>query len=402
MKRKMLLFLLVVVMAVTPLISSACAPGPAAEEEPVKIGVLLEMTGFLSTFGAETQRGINLALDEVDHQVAGRYIKTIYEDCATDVTISMDKARKLVEVDKVDMFFGTTYSGGFMAVYPYLQKMQVPSINYWGQPVESVKDNEWMWITGNPLDLACYPMGVYAYEELGYRTASTLTANYVAGQQYMAGFIAGFEDSGGTILQQQEYDPGALDFSTYITRAETADVLAIWVTGDTVIPAFRQVEETGVRDRMPVIQIEESGLLDPHVYSEVGAAADGTVCQAMHSVVLPTAGNIEFVDAYRAAYGTDPGAYAALPYATTQIFLEALRMTNGDASREALAEAINKIELDTVRGNVKYVRYIGMVPAFIVETTWTGDTMDIELIKTYSTEEVEAMVAPRLDKLFAE
>jgi ABC-type branched-subunit amino acid transport system substrate-binding protein len=83
--------------------------GAATENEPIKIGSLHCRTGFMASLGEATYRSTVLAFEQINYKVAGRPITLIAEDIASDPTISMDKARKLIDTDKVDLITGITY-----------------------------------------------------------------------------------------------------------------------------------------------------------------------------------------------------------------------------------------------------------------------------------------------------
>ena len=51
----------------------------------------------------QCRQGAIFAMEEIGHKVAGRPVKLIIEDEASDPAIAMDRARKLVESDKVCM-----------------------------------------------------------------------------------------------------------------------------------------------------------------------------------------------------------------------------------------------------------------------------------------------------------
>ena len=372
MKSKMLLVLVVLALVASTAVFGACEAAPA-EKEPIKIGGLFEMTGFLLALGTESYQAVTVALEEVDYQVAGRRIELIAEDTASDVAMAMDKLRKLVETDKVDVTFGTIFTGSAYAIIPYVDKMGVPNVNVTAHPEDAVLSGDWDWQTVGTGPQMTYAMGVYAYEELGYRTATTIATDYEAGYAYMSGFTQGFTDSGGKIIEQQWYPFGTADFSPYIIKAGDADVLATWMVGDALLPSLTQFKELGVWGKMPIVKASDAGLLDPRILQEVGDAAEGIVTECHYTHVLDTPGNAEFVAAYEQRWGILPGAYAGSSYATMQILLDAMERAGGDVSPEALAKALDETDVDTVRGRTFFneVR-LGQSTAHIVRIDREG------------------------------
>ena len=85
--------------------------GTAQTAGPIKIGGLFELTGFLAPIGKEAQQGALIALEQMGGKLLGRPVEFVLEDSATDVNTSMDKMRKLVEVDKVRIIVGPIFGG---------------------------------------------------------------------------------------------------------------------------------------------------------------------------------------------------------------------------------------------------------------------------------------------------
>lgn len=108
--------------------------GAAGEsKDPIKVGVIANLTGPFALLGANIQRNVELAADEINAAggVDGRRVQVIVEDIQMDVAVTVDKARKLVERDDVDVVIGPVGSdandaavkvvaqgGGKILIYP--------------------------------------------------------------------------------------------------------------------------------------------------------------------------------------------------------------------------------------------------------------------------------------------
>ena len=69
-----------------------------------------------------TDKGIKLAIEQLGDQIAGRPIEYIKADNASDPVQAVDKARQLVESDKIDVMIGPIFSPANAAVTDYLAK----------------------------------------------------------------------------------------------------------------------------------------------------------------------------------------------------------------------------------------------------------------------------------------
>src|SRR2546428_8443835 len=106
------------------------APGPAVAQTPtpVKIGMLVPLTGVFTRNGREAVDGARMYLDEIGWKVAGRPIELVVEDDEGKPDVGLTKARKLVERDGVHMLKGIVSSAVGLAVAAYAKDKKVPVI----------------------------------------------------------------------------------------------------------------------------------------------------------------------------------------------------------------------------------------------------------------------------------
>jgi branched-chain amino acid transport system substrate-binding protein len=169
----------------------------SASERPIKIGAIFDLTGTLAPLGEDSKRGAQLALEQAGYRVAGRPIEFIFEDGASDPTTTLDKTRKLVETDKVAVTFGPVHSGCGEAIAGYLDRVKVPNLSISHHSDNMPLKRQWMWLSCGILRQGVYAGGLYAAEGLGFKTVTTIASDYVAGRDFTAGFLQGFQEKGG-------------------------------------------------------------------------------------------------------------------------------------------------------------------------------------------------------------
>src|SRR5256885_1607898 len=102
--------------------------GALAQKAPIKVGVMLPLTGLFSTNGQETLDALRLYFDEVGGQAAGRKIELIVEDSQGKPDVGVTKARKLVEGDKVHLLTGIVSTAVALAINEYVREKKVPLV----------------------------------------------------------------------------------------------------------------------------------------------------------------------------------------------------------------------------------------------------------------------------------
>ena len=85
----------------------------ALGEEPVKIGMVNPLTGVLSALAQSEVDGAKYAEAEINGKggILGRQVQLLVEDSANDVGTGVQKTRKLIDRDQVDVILGDVNSG---------------------------------------------------------------------------------------------------------------------------------------------------------------------------------------------------------------------------------------------------------------------------------------------------
>jgi branched-chain amino acid transport system substrate-binding protein len=85
----------------------------ALGETPVKIGMVDPLTGILSALAQSEVEGARYALAEINRKggILGRPVELLVEDSANDVGTGVQKTRKLIDRDQVDVIVGDVNSG---------------------------------------------------------------------------------------------------------------------------------------------------------------------------------------------------------------------------------------------------------------------------------------------------
>jgi branched-chain amino acid transport system substrate-binding protein len=367
----------------------------AESAEPVKIGAILDITGPVAFMGQMLQDGIELRLDEAGWKVAGRPVKLIVDDGASDLNLTNSLAHKLVEKDKINIMIGPLNHGFMIALEPYLAENKVPEIYISQAAPEIEAKNEWFFAPPGVVSQCGYYTGQYAYE-LGYRTATVLGADFITGYQWIGAFTQGFEEKGGKVIAHAGWAPiGTVDYGPYLASIKKADVCAAWT-----VPAkffVKQYYEFGLWKKMPLMLIYTNEVPEADLV-ELGEAGIELIGASLYPLRLDTPANHKFVAAFRNKYKHDPCEWHVIGYDAASVALAALEATGGDTTPEKLKEAIHKVEIDLPTGPFSFspsrygIRSIYMVKAEMMEgkPAW-------KIIRKYSAEP-EALPIPPSSK----
>lgn len=354
MKKKLILVGVMIAVLLGTVFAINTGYGQPAKKEPITIGVLLSLTGPMQVPGVECYNGLSIAIDGAPKEIAGRPVKWISEDDASSPAIALDKARKLIATDKVSMIVGPLHSGCVGAVLPYLETAKVPLLSVYSVTLPPGLPRNWLWLCPGPAGKTGSPLGAYAYDVLGYRTATTITNDFIGGRTYMNEFEPVFEARGGKIIQRQYFPVGTTDYSAYLLALKKADCFASWwMFGPQEVAALRQCREFGIK--MPQIAPEGQSESSIVLKMDKDLATDFTAYSTTYVWTIDNPVNNKFVEAFRKKHNGDvPGGLAAAAYTSALVAIEAVKSTSGDTSGDALAKALDEIKINGPEGPFRY------------------------------------------------
>lgn len=368
--------------AAAALVLTACAPPGAAPDDDegggeggtgtLKVGYISPITGNFAIAGQEMVDGWNLYWEINGDEVNGVTVETIVEDDAGNPETSLTKAKKLVELDEVDVVVGPLLANTALAVAAYTSSVGVPNLH----PVAAADDltqrsaNELTVRTGSMSGSQMnFPGGQWAADQ-GHETAVTLCPDYAFGWESCAGFKQGFEAEGGEVVAQYWFPNGTSDFSTYVSQiqAANADIAFVATAGGAPGPDFlKSFLGLGLGQSQPL-------LMNCCGMDQATLRALGSEIVGFNSVSWWAEGRDsdtvrEFSEAYAENFeGKIPSANVAGGYQTASLVAKVLE-ENGLVTGEDLVSAISATTFDdSIFGKVSFDDYNNFVgPVYIRE-----------------------------------
>jgi branched-chain amino acid transport system substrate-binding protein len=330
---------------------------PAEEMgEPLKIGVLSDLSGGLLLFGNEMWNGLQLGFEYATDgtmMVGNRPIELIIRDDTSDVEAGSAAARELIEAEGVEILIGNTSSA------VALQVQQIADENgvvYFAAPAAApaITGDNWNEHTFRVCRNAAQDgltMAAWSLENIG-TDYLILAEDYAFGQQTAAGFQAAFGAVGGNFLAEEPiYAPSdTTDFTPYIQEVldnEPDGLILIWATNTSGTILFDQLNTQGVTGNIPFITGFSSNdtipLLDPGNVGSTGLIV-------YHYSLPDNAVNDWLVEQHNAQFDGNPDLFSECGFATAQAVVAALEATDGDTEAGALIAALEGMEFEGPKG----------------------------------------------------
>lgn len=359
----------------------------AQAKGPIKIGFISPLSGGMAANGKDMLTGMELYLEEIGYQVAGRKIEFIVEDDEANPAVGLTKTRKLVEKDGVHIMTGGLMASTAYALAPYIDSKEIP-MTY---PIMAADDitqrkiPKWIIRTGWASSQPHQPFGDYAYNILKFRKISVIAYDFAFGWECVGGFQKVFEDSGGKILQKIWVPLTAQDFSPYLAQiSKDADAVFAVFSGRLTMQFVKQYKEFGLKGKIPLIG--GGTTTDEHALPSMGDEALDIITPLHYSEVLDNPANKKFVKAFREKAKKAASYYSEGTYTGARWIVEAIKAINGDVeNRGKLNAALRKVELkDVPRGPMKLDEYGNPIQnIYIRKVERVGGELRNTVIHTY-------------------
>lgn len=344
MKTRAILLALLLLFSLTACTKSdqAASKTTANQANEILFGEVSSLTGQEATFGISTTRAIKLAVNEINAKggVKGKKIRVITYDDQGKPTEAAAAATKLAVQDKVHIILGEVASSRSLAMAPIAQQNQIPMISPSSTNPKVTEGKDYVFRVCFIDPFQGTVMAKFARDTLKISKVAVLRD---VRNDYSVGlanyFVEAFTANGGTILTDQSYSAGDIDFKSQLTTIKAQNPEAIYVPGyytDVALIA-RQAKELGIN----VPMMGGDGWDSSKLFEIGGNALDGSYFSNHYAHQDPSPRIQNFVAAYKAAYNEVPDALAALAYDAAYIAAAAVERAadlSGPALRDAIAQ----------------------------------------------------------------
>jgi len=300
---------------------SATALAVPATAEPLRIPVLVPITGFLSLEGTSQRNGAALAL-------AGTEVALEVDDTATSPEIAVNAFERALTSgrnrDDVIAVVAPMLGTQMLALIPLADEFAIPMVTVSGTAriTELGSPNVFRFFPGDVVVKAAHAR--YAVEELGARRPAVIFQTTAYGQSGRAELDRNLERLDAPAVLAEGLDVTVKDMLAVLSKVRDsgADALLLHLHSGPTALVIRQARAMGLN--IPIVagsamhQPETAALLEPGelagVCAESGASPISEAAPEMRA----------FVDAYRDAFGHEPDAFALAQYDGVKMLLAAI------------------------------------------------------------------------------
>ena len=373
------------------------APNQILAQGPVKIGVLVPLSGIAAQGGAEMRDGIEMAAKE-KKTLLGRPIELIVEDTRLKPDVAVSKAEKLVFKDGVVSLIGVFSSGVGLAIAKNIDKLNVPFLTTHVMTTEFYGMHPLVFRSGqlaNDQTAIGNIKGILATPELKNRKYYVLVHDYAWGHDAGNRFVE-LAKKNGIAVVNPSYDKAPVsttDWSTYISKIKASGADGIYIALiTTVIPVFtKQAADFGVLKTAKLVSGAAPGVTELEAAGENGVGIYGASCYTWD---INTPAAKDWNKKYWETYKTIPSDAAVHSYVGAMNLFKGIEKA-GSTDPKKIADGIRGISFDGPYGVVRISAKDNCArnDAFWTETLPApknpyGAKLYMKLLKTFKAEEL--------------
>ena len=360
----------------------ATAPAPKA---PIRLGVNLAFSGSLAYVGQGAMNGVTLALEELGGSIAGHPIQFYPADNACNPDDAVSAARRLVDVDKVDLILGSGCSSATLAVMPLLPDMGVAQIVgdsssekiYQGS---GVGGNEWNFVYAPGQTIFASVFSSYMAKEV--KSLAIMAYNDDFGRSGVNMFEPTLKALGVEISTIEYYDRGAPDFRPLLLKIKQSNpegLFMISTEGDALV-ILRQIRELGLTQKL-----FGQGTIATPLFVEKSKGEPGLGEGLLNITWWGIGMDPEFDKAYQTRWGSAPYPNAALWYYVMRyVVAPAIEEADktGTVDRASLRDALTRISVDSPMGHIQFDDHNQAYPNIAIITIKDGQSVTLEKVSS--------------------
>jgi branched-chain amino acid transport system substrate-binding protein len=279
----------------------AMTQAASAQQDPVRIFGLVELSGTGATSGTNFDNGVKLAVKEINASggILGRKIEYRSSDTQSSPQIAKALAQQAVDSGAY-VVMGPVFSGSIIVSMAETRRAEIP--NFTGGEAASItqQGNPYVFRTSFTQLTAMPKVARYLKEGVKAKTVALIWVNNDFGKGGRDTLAKDLDALGIKVVADISTDPGQVDFSGAVLRAKqsNADALFVYTNEEESARALRELRKQGY-DK-PIVG--ETTLTSQKVIELAGDAANGAIAHVGLTADAPQAPIKAFDEKFQKEY----------------------------------------------------------------------------------------------------
>lgn len=333
--------------------STSGSSSAAASGDTIKVGVLHSLSGTMAISEVSVKDAEMMAIEEINAKggVLGKKIEVVTEDGASDPAVFAEKAKKLLQQDKVATVFGCWTSASRKAVLPVFESNK--GLLWYPVQYEGMESSPNIFYTGAAPNQQIVPAVDWLLKNKG-KKFFLVGSDYVFPRTANKVIKAQLKAQNGELVGEEYTPMGHTDYSTIINKIKEVkpDVVFNTLNGDSNVAFFKQLKDAGITAKDLTtcsVSVAEEEVRGIGAENMAGHLVSWNYYQTTN-----TPENEAFVKKYKEKYGQDRVTDDPIEAAYDAVYLWAAAVEKaGSVDVEKVKAAAKGLEFKAPEGTVK-------------------------------------------------
>lgn len=331
----------------------------AQTSEPLRVGIITELSGASADSGKQGQQVIELFMKQHGDTVAGRKVEILYRDApGASPELARRAAQELIAREKVDFIGGFGFTPNAIAVAPVVTAAKKPMIIMNTAATSVITTlSPYVMRMSFTLPQVTQPLAEWAAKN-GIKTVYTIVTDFGPGADAEKMFVKTFEAHGGKVIGSVRTPLANPQFGPFLQRARDEKPDAIFSFnpgGDQAVQFIKAYASRGLaKDGIKLLTTGD--IVDDAFLDKMGDAALGLISSHHYSMAHDSPENKAYVAAYKKAYGADARTsfYGVGSWDGMAAIYEVARRIKGPITGDEAMKILCSLKLQSPRGPISF------------------------------------------------
>lgn len=330
----------------------------AADQPPIRIGVVYSYTGSSPTAGPALDASIAAWLAMHKQLVGGRKVVLIRrDDTGPAPDVAARQAQELIISDHVDFLMGSIFTPDAIAIERVSTAAKVPFFIVNAATNGILANAPYTFRFGATIEQNTAPLAIWAAKQ-GWKSEFSIVSDYAPGIESDKVFAAAFTAGGGKSVGDLRVPLAASDFTAYLQRVKDGkpDInFAFIVAGSPSVAYFKASKLSGLA-AAGIKTVVNAATVDDLNLDAIGDYALDVISCGQYSWTHPSKLNAEYLRAYHRAAPAgvvNPDFMAESGYDIMSAIDRAVAAQRGPLDLETTLATLKGLKLDSPRGPIQ-------------------------------------------------
>jgi len=324
------------------------------EQEVVKIGAILPLTGEMASYGESLKKGMDLAIENINNSggIDTKKVEIVYEDGQGLPKNSVNAFNKLLNSDKVPLIIGGMFSAPTLSIAPIAEKEKIVLLSPTASSIDLTNSGDYIF--------RIYPSDIYdgiflanfTVDSLSVSKISIIYENVASITAISKVFKKTIEDKDGEIVAYEGYNSNNIDFHSILSKIKNDNSELIFFPGNlnSMSKILIQAKELNITKKFLTI----STFYDNKIIELAGNATEDVLFSTpMFNISDSTAQMKTFINLYLSKYNIEPDILGG--YGFDVVNIASLAIKNKGYTSEKIKQGLYEIKnFNGVTGNTTF------------------------------------------------